>query len=254
MNVELLRSCVGDRVACQYLTCYRINANVAIDAGSLGFHGASGEQEAIRHVFLTHSHIDHIAGLPALLENTYGFTGEPVTVYGLAHTLDSLRRDVFNNRLYPDLSSLKPAFGWFREVKVGETIEVEGLRFTPFPLEHPVPTVGYRIESDAGAVLIVTDTRVSPLIGEAVAATRRLLGVYLECAFPNEFDTLAHISGHLTSEQFLAEARRVPPGVPVLAVHVKGRYFDRVEAELRAGGLPDVALCEPGRVYRFGGE
>src|SRR5205823_12507757 len=53
----------------QYLTAFLVGDSVAIDAGSLGFYGSPAEQARIRHVFLTHTHLDHIASLPIFLEN-----------------------------------------------------------------------------------------------------------------------------------------------------------------------------------------
>lgn len=48
----------------QFLSCYILNDTVAIDAGSIGFVGTPKQQVKVDHIFLTHSHLDHVGGLP----------------------------------------------------------------------------------------------------------------------------------------------------------------------------------------------
>ena len=55
----------------QYLISYLINDAVAIDAGSLGLYGSPRRQAAIKHVLISHTHIDHTATLPIFVENAY---------------------------------------------------------------------------------------------------------------------------------------------------------------------------------------
>ena len=73
MKITLIPSSVsgGADADNQYLTSFLVNDTVAVDAGSLGFYGTPREQARIRHVFLTHTHIDHIASLPIFVENAY---------------------------------------------------------------------------------------------------------------------------------------------------------------------------------------
>src|SRR5262245_9815074 len=83
----------------QYLTTFLVGDSVAIDAGSLGFYGSPAEQARIRHVFLTHTHLDHIASLPIFLENVSNDGGDCPTIYAPAEVLDVVCRDVLNDRL-----------------------------------------------------------------------------------------------------------------------------------------------------------
>src|SRR5262249_6037794 len=90
----------------QFATSYLVNDSTAIAAGWLGFRATPAEQARIRHVFLTHTHIDHIATLPIFLDMAFHTTGAGVNVYGTAPVLDCLRRDIFNDRVWPDLVRL----------------------------------------------------------------------------------------------------------------------------------------------------
>ena len=58
-------------------------------------------------IFLTHAHLDHIAGLPMLIDSI--FTDEvdiPVTVYGRAETLKAIQDHLFNWVIWPDFAVL----------------------------------------------------------------------------------------------------------------------------------------------------
>src|SRR5436305_2452164 len=93
----------------QFLTSYLINDTLALDAGGLGFAVPLDEQRRVRHVLITHTHLDHIASLPIFLENVYGRAAEPVTVHGSQEVLDCLQHDFFNDRVWPDFVNLSRA-------------------------------------------------------------------------------------------------------------------------------------------------
>src|SRR5215831_4532123 len=106
MKVRIFGSSVQDAARRQYVTSYLINDTVAIDAGCLGLSGSPQEQEAIKHVFLTHSHADHTASLPIFVENAWTPTGECPRVYGSRETLDAVQRHIFNDVMWPDFIAL----------------------------------------------------------------------------------------------------------------------------------------------------
>ncbi len=85
-----------------FLSSYLIDEVVAIDAGGLGLIDDLQAQQRIEHIFITHSHLDHIASLPILLDSVFQSGGRCITVHGSAATLASLRHDVFNDRVWPD--------------------------------------------------------------------------------------------------------------------------------------------------------
>src|SRR5947208_13990188 len=107
MDVVLLPSSTGPDPGYQFLTTYLFDGVLAVDAGSLGLWGDLAGQARVKHVVLTHTHADHTASLPVFLENVHGQV-PPVTVHGSAAVLDCLRRDVFNDRVYPDLVGRPP--------------------------------------------------------------------------------------------------------------------------------------------------
>src|SRR5437764_600685 len=108
MKLTLLPSALGaaGAPAAQYLSSALVNDTIALDAGCLGFHGTPDDQARVRHVLLTHSHLDHVASLPIFLENGHEGRGDGVNIYASAATLDALRRHFFNDQIWPDFVAL----------------------------------------------------------------------------------------------------------------------------------------------------
>src|SRR5438132_2429222 len=90
----------------QFLTSLLINDTLAVDAGCLGLFGTAGEQAKVKHILITHTHIDHIGSLPMFVENAYEARPECVTIHGSEAVLDCLQSDIFNDRVWPDLINL----------------------------------------------------------------------------------------------------------------------------------------------------
>lgn len=254
MKVRLLGSSVGNSARHQYVSSLLINKTIAIDAGCLGFHGTPQEQEAIRHVFLTHSHSDHTASLPIFIENVWTPTGECPRVYGSPVTLDSVQRHIFNDVVWPDFVSLSksmPPFLQLCTLQPEGQVDVDGLRIMPVPVDHLVPTFGYVIADERSAVIIAGDTGPTARLWEVAHQTVGLRAVFLEACFPNSLKRLAEASCHLTPEMFGQEVGKMPRGIKVVAMHIKVRYRDEVIRELNALGLAnlEIGVCE--KVYDF---
>lgn len=246
MRVQVL-SC-GGAAPGHPLTGFLVDGVLAVDAGPLATFGSVAEQGAIRDVLLTHSHIDHVAGLPMFLDIVYRLTADPPAVHATRATLDALRTDVFNDRLMPDfvaLSETLPPFLTCREVEPHRPFAVGRYTVTAIPVEHTVPTVAYLIDDRAAAVAVVTDTGPVPGVIEPLARWPRLKAVFLECSYPRRLTELAALTKHLTTDQFAEAARAFPKGVPVFATHVKPRHCAEVTAELAELGF---AVAEAGVV------
>jgi ribonuclease BN (tRNA processing enzyme) len=254
MKVQLLGSSVSNPAGHQYVSSFIINKTVAIDAGSVGFHGTPQEQETIRHIFLTHSHCDHIASLPIFVENVWTPSQDCPQVYGSPETLDSVQRYVFNDIVWPDfvgLSKSMPPFLQLCPLRPEEQVEVAGLRILPVPVDHLVPTFGYVIADDRSAVIIAGDTGPTTRLWEVAHQTPGLRAVYLEACFPNSLQRLAETSCHLTPEMFGGEVAKMPAGIKVVAMHIKVRYREEVIRELNALRLPNLEIGRCEKEYEF---
>jgi ribonuclease BN (tRNA processing enzyme) len=254
LRVRLLPSAVSGDPEQQYATSFLVNGSIAIDAGSVGFHATPAEQDRVRHVLLTHSHADHVASLPILVENTLRAEGPPLEIWGSAETLSSLRQDLFNDRVWPSLARLETAAGpaaSLRQLEPERTIEIDGVHVTPVAVDHSVPALGFVLERAGVAVAISGDTGPTERLWQLARASKSLAAVFLEVAYPDELAELARAAFHHTPTSFAAELDKLPRGVPVIAVHLKPRYRARLLAQLAALERPEVAIGSPSREYAW---
>jgi cAMP phosphodiesterase len=253
MRVELLPSALPPSDL-QFLVSYLVNDAVAIDAGSLGLVSDLDRQRRVRHVFLTHEHIDHLATLPIFLENVHEPGPECVEILAAADVLESLRRDIFNGRVWPDffaLSTADDAFVRATALEPGRPIERAGLTITPLPVSHGVPTLGFVVDDGTTAVAFPSDTGPTGGFWRLLAAAPRLDAVFLEVSFPNALAELAALTGHHCPATFAAEIHKLQRPVRWIVVHRKPRHAARIAAELAALDLPGVELVQPGEPCMF---
>jgi ribonuclease BN (tRNA processing enzyme) len=238
----------------QFLTSFLLNDTVAVDAGTLGVYRGAAEQARVRHVLLSHSHMDHLATLPIFLDTVYQGGPDCVTVHGSDDVLDCLRRDVFNDRVWPDfirMSDGRAPFLRLRRLEPGRAVELDGLRITPVPVHHAVPTLGFLVSDGSSTVVIPSDTGPTEEIWERASAAADLKAVFLEASFPDAQAELAAVSRHLTPALFAGEARKLCRPARLIAVHISPRFYPEVVRELLALGLPDLEIGEPGKTYCF---
>ena len=253
MKIQLAPSALGT-VPYHLVTTILINDTVAIDAGSLGFLSPLDVQQRVRHLLLSHSHQDHIGSLPIFLDNVFSPRGEAVNVYASNDTFDAILRHQFNETIWPDLVRLSQAeapFLQMHELHAEQAVTLDGLTVTPIELNHVVPTFGFLVDDGASAVAIVSDTAPTEAIWQAADENPRLKAVLVEASFPNHMAWLANKSRHLTPQLLKGELKKLNRRVPVLALHVKTSFYALVLSELRALGIAELEVMEPGRAYHF---
>ncbi len=254
MRVRILPASPSDASGEQHLTTYLVDGDVAIDAGCLGLHSTSGQASGLRHVFLTHAHIDHVGTLPIFIENGPARSGRPVRLFGPATTLDTLREHIFNERVWVDYAAMHRqgrAWAELTPLLPEETVAVNGLRITPVPVAHTVPTFGYLVDDGASVVAFGGDSGPTDRIWEMAGTTGRLRAVFLECSFPDDLEDLATRTGHLTPRLWASEAAKLPPDTALIAVHLKPGYRERIISELVGLGDHRIRIGEVGREYDF---
>lgn len=256
MRLKLLPSNCSDPNRLQSLTTYLINDSMAIDAGSIGFALSPAEQLAVKNIFISHSHSDHTASLPVLVAEVYPLLTEPITVWATDEVIEALRRNIFNDEIWPDFTRIALNNGSgpslrFRSLQVRQTYTVEGLRIRPIPTNHVVPTVGFVVTDERATVVVTSDTYCTDEIWEAANSAENLAGIFVDVSYPNEFEDLAAVSKHLTPRSLEKELSKLKRDAPVFAVHIKPHLRASVIAQLEALGRPNLWVAEIGKEYIF---
>lgn len=253
MKVELVPSSIPASDA-QFLVTFLVNDTVAVDAGALGLLADIGRQERVRHVFITHEHIDHVASLPIFLENVYRPGPDCVELLGAPDVLDFIHRDIFNGRVWPDFFALSTGTDRFVQgtpLVLGQPVIRAGLTCTPLPVAHCVDTLGLLVDDGRVAVAFPSDTGATDEFWRRLTACERLKAVFLEVSFPNSHADLAASTGHHCPATFAAEVRKLGRDVRWIVVHRKARFAQEIAREVMALGVPNVEFVRPGVAYEF---
>lgn len=262
MKVEILGSYGGESIDCR-MTCLLLNDAIALDAGSLSQSLPIARQRLVHSIVLTHSHMDHISSLPFFVENVFGKLHEAVDIYASPATIYALRRHLFNNDIWPDFTRLPnhllPVIRFHElqdevPVVIGASGSVNGfggVRFTPIPVNHVVPTYGFLIEHDGATFLWSSDTGPTQRLWEIANRTENLKGIWVDASFDNSMQGIADVSGHLTPATMALELKKLERRVPILLHHLKPPCIEQIQKEVAALGNPDIGFLEQGRVYEI---
>jgi ribonuclease BN (tRNA processing enzyme) len=254
MRVKLLPSNCSDPARLQPLTTFLVNDALAIDGGSLGYALGLDQQRLIRRVIVTHSHSDHTASLPIFIAEVFPFLQEPITVYATQETIASLREHIFNDLIWPDFHNIELLNGGgpglrYMEIQPGVPFETDGLHVTPVWTDHTVPTVGLAIKDDHAAVIFTSDTYHTDDIWKLANRLDQLKAIFVDVSYPNEMESLAAVSKHLTPQALDEELHKLTRAVQVFAVHLKPQFRSKVIEQLKQLNRPNVSVAEIGHEY-----
>jgi ribonuclease BN (tRNA processing enzyme) len=200
-----------------------VNDALCVDAGAVTDALSLEEQERVRAVLVTHSHMDHVASLPFLVENVFGRARGPLEILAPDDVLDALRTHLFNDALWPDFSRIEGQAG-------------PSLTATAVKVSHVVPTYGYVLADERAAVVFSGDTGPTDAIWSAARRAPNLKALFVECSFPSDLQPIADVSCHLTPTTLRAEMVKFPKDVPIYLYHMKPPALERLAAEIAAIG------------------
>lgn len=205
-------------------TSILVDNDILIDCGTGVADLSIAELAQIDHVFLTHSHMDHIACLPLMVDTVGDMRNRPLTVHATPATEEILRAHVFNWAIWPDFSEIPSAAEpWlrFRPIKVGQAIELQGRRIVPLPANHTVPAVAYQLDSGRASLVFSGDTGSCPELWQAVNAIDNLKILVVETAFSNRERRVAEVSLHLCPSMLLEELGYLQSRPEIYITHLK---------------------------------
>jgi ribonuclease BN (tRNA processing enzyme) len=199
---------------------------VVLDAGSGMCRIGPYLQTDRLDVFLTHAHLDHIAGLTYLMNVAPRDVVERTVVRGASAKLEAVKQHLFAEALFP----LPPPFRF--EPLISPCRLPQGGTLNSFPLEHPGGSIGFRLEWPGHSMAYVTDTT-ADRNADYLHSIRGVDLLVHEAYFTHDADDLPRVTGHSSLHSAAAVAAAAQVGRLVL-VHINPQIEDDAAFDLDA--------------------
>jgi len=241
MQIRVL-GCSGSIAHGNRTTSFLLDDDVLIDAGTGVGDLTLDELARINHIFITHSHLDHVLSIGLLADSVTrrrsAAQRPPVVVHALPETLEALRKHIFNGVIWPDFTRLPTAecpVLRFEPLHTGQIVRVGARRIEALPASHTVPAVGYAVHGSRGAWVFTGDTGPNPALWERLKSLPVAM-LIIETAFRDDEHALATISQHLCPAELQRELQHLAEPADVYITHIKPGEVDAVMTEIAAQG------------------
>jgi len=236
-------------------TCLRIDDDILLDAGTGLTTLDMDDLIKIEHVFLSHSHLDHIAGLALLADAVLGKRIGAVTIHATEKVIATLKSHFFNWLIWPDFTTIptadNPILRW-EPLRHGDTIELGGRVIKPHQVNHSVDATGYWVHNNAAGFLFTGDMSTTASLWEKMRAEPMLRKVIVDCSFTNADFELAEVSGHFCPSSLIEDIKAMPHSTDFLIYHLKPGQEEMIMQELkRDSGVRSFEALSCGDTFEF---
>lgn len=236
MKIKVLGNS-GSDLPGKHLTSFLLDSYILFDAGGVTSSLNSKAQEKIKHIFITHAHLDHIRDIPFLADNiVVKGSKSQVIVYSIKEVIEDIKLHLLNQRIWPDFTLIpdeSSSIIKLREIVEEETLNIDGYLITPIRVNHTVPSVGYLIKKDNKSLFYTGDT------GPTKETWKRLGDIDLdaliiEASFPDKMENLAKITGHMTPKLIVEDLKflyKTPKRIYI--THIKPFYLRNILKDIQ---------------------
>lgn len=236
-------------------TSMLVDHDILVDAGTGVADLSLAELAAIDHVFITHSHLDHIAALPLMIDSIADMRDTPLTVYATAATLEIIRKHIFNWSVWPDFSEILirgRTVMQYKEIRVGKKVRLGDRTITAVPAEHTVPAVGYCLDSGKGCLVFTGDTTVNDAFWPVLNKVPKLRYLIIETAFSNQEQELAVASKHLSPNLLGHELTKLKRKPDIYISHLKPGQIELIMGEIEeCAGEFKPRMLQNNQIFEF---
>lgn len=234
-------------------TSFLLNENILIDAGSAASSLSLKEQRDVDYIFISHTHLDHVKDICFLADNVFTYRRRPIELISTFEILDNLRKHLFNNKLWPDFTTITNGHCPILSYRPIENhVQIGSITVSLYPVHHPVPAVGFIVrEKRKNSILITGDTGPTDLLWDEANKEPSLKAVFTEIAFPNRLTKVAHAAGHFTPGMFRDEMQKLKKSVPLLIYHLKPEYIKELKKEIKELQIPKLKLIKGKQRFSF---
>lgn len=236
MQVKILGCSGGIGSAELQTTSFLVGSHTIIDAGT-GVVSLTLEQLAnINSVFLTHSHMDHIAACPMLIDSSSDTRTKPLTIYALEETITALRKHIFNWSIWPDFSGIvvnDVKSLEFKTINIGDEFELQdGGSILVGPANHQVPGCSYLLKGKREKLFFSGDTCYDKEIINFINYHGLVNHIIFECAFSKNEKKIADLSKHMHTDSVKQLISELDKKSKFYLTHLKPSQRDLIMNEI----------------------
>lgn len=219
---------------CDNLTCIQFSQTGVIDAGFLP---KPINDVYIKHIFVSHTHLDHICAIALYLDNYFSKLQDSVCVYASKESIDNLKEHFFNGKIWPDFSKIHISNGKlaliYKEINLGEVYEVEDVKIEPVKSFHCEGSFGFIMTNNNTSIYFTSDTYYDDEIAKLINSRSDIKQVIADVSFDSGSNELAKASKHLTPKLLKKIQDECREDVIFHVYHIKYHYKEQIEKELK---------------------
>jgi len=236
-------------------TSMLLDHDILIDAGTGVGDLSLAEMVMIDHVFVTHSHLDHIASIPMMVDSVGFMRDKPLVIHATVDTIEILQAHIFNWKVWPDFSQIPntqhPCLR-YETIEQGKPVILGGRKITPIPANHVVPAVGFHLESSVASLVFSGDTSSCDALWAVVNRIENLQYLIIETAFSNAELDLALMSKHFCPSLLAKDLVKLKRDPQIYITHLKPGEVELTMQEISecvSGFIP--RMLQNGQVFEF---
>lgn len=238
-------------------TSFLVDDDILIDAGTGVGDLTLEEMRRIKHIFVSHSHLDHIISLPLLADTLFDdLLGQPLVVHALPETIKALQQHIFNWVIWPDFTALPDKANAVLKMEAmlaGSVLDISGRQIEMIRVKHSVPAVGYRVAAGGKSFAFSGDTSSNKNLWACLNKHASLDLLFIESAFTDEEVTLAEASCHYCPKLLAQDLPGLKHKTRVCITHLKPGSEQQIMQQCKAA-LPgwDIHQLKSGDVFQLG--
>ena len=213
---------------------YLIDEDILLDAGTGVGDLSMDEMRKIKHIFITHSHMDHIVSIPLMVDTLFSSLKQPLEIHARVETIAVLKQHIFNWSIWPDFSALpdkqSPALV-FRPMQPGDVLDIDGRRIEMIEVSHTVPACGYAVTSAGRTLVYSGDTSTNDTLWTCLNKYARVDFMIVETAFSNHEMQLSKLAKHYCPDLLAADLKKFRHRPPLGISHLKPGEEQRIMEE-----------------------
>jgi ribonuclease BN (tRNA processing enzyme) len=255
MRVRIL-GCSGNLVGRHRTTSFLLDDYFLIDAGTVTEAIRRRDLKRIKHVLISHTHMDHVKGLFPLVDELVMMGDYSVELVSVASILDIIANNLLNNLVWPDFTvipSVSNAVIRLKEIPLERPTVLDKISVVPVLMTHTVYTVGFVIRQDDGRGFMFTaDTGPTKRFWEVAAGEKDIRFIIADVSFPNRLADLASLSGHMTPSMLMENIDAHGLGDSLFYVsHMKPVFASEIVAEFERSGRKNIRFLRQSEILTF---